>query len=167
MVKEVPVLCIVGPSRSGKTTLMEALIKELSSRGYRVATIKHSHHTVELDQPGKDSWRHRQAGAILSIFASPRSVAVFSDLEQELTLEELCVRFIHQADIVLVEGYKSTSYPKLLVLGDGRWNEMEWEGVTAIVSVQNICVNVPVFRPDDVAGMVTFLADKFLGGGKP
>ncbi len=162
MVKDVPILCIVGPSGSGKTTLMEGLIKELSKQGYRVATIKHSHHTVELDQPGKDTWRHRQAGATLSIISSPGTVAVFGEVERELTVEELCTRFIHGVDLVLAEGYKGSNYPKIAVVGNGKWDEADWTGVKAVISDQPLDVNVPAFRQTDVMGIATFLEDEFL-----
>lgn len=161
-----PILCIVGPSGSGKTTLMEGLIREMSKRGYRVATIKHAHHTVELDQPGKDSWRHRQAGATLSIISSPGSVAVFGKADQELTVEDLCYRFIRDVDLILVEGYKGSGHPKIVVVGGGKRDASDWTEVKAVVSGQPLnpplAEDVPVFWPEDVAGMVTFLENEFL-----
>lgn len=161
MVRGVPILCIVGPSGSGKTTLMEGMIKELSRRGYRVATIKHTHHAVELDQPGKDSWRHRQAGATLSIISSPEAIAIFGKVDRELTVEQLCTRFIHDVDLILVEGYKGSGYPKIVVLGNGSLDETTREGVKAIVSHQWLKVDVPQFQPSDVMGIVTFLENMF------
>lgn len=163
MDKGTPILCIVGPSGGGKTTLMEGLIRELSKRGYRVATIKHTHHVVELDQPGKDSWRHRQAGAAVSIISSPGSVAVFSEVEQELTVEELCSRFIHDVDLILAEGYKGSGYPKMVVVGNEGWDPADWTGVKAVVSNQRLDLDVPVFQASDVTRIATFLEYEFLG----
>lgn len=166
MAEGAPMVCIAGPSGSGKTTLMEELIRELSRRGYRVATIKHTHHAVELDQPGKDSWRHRQAGATVSVVVSRRSVAIFGDLERELTVEELSGRFIHQADLILAEGYKSGGTPKIVVVGDGAWDAAEWTGVKAVVSARRINAGVPVFPPTDVKAVASFLEHEFLGRRK-
>jgi molybdopterin-guanine dinucleotide biosynthesis protein B len=154
---------------------MEGLIKELSKRGYRVATIKHSHHAKELDKTGKDSWRHQQAGATISIISSPGAFAVFGEVERELTVEELCTRFIQSAalggsggvDLILAEGYKGSGYPKIVVVGDGKWDAADWAEVKAVVSDQRLsppqAENVPQFQPGDVMGMVTFLEDEFLG----
>lgn len=168
MDKDTPILCIVGPSGSGKTTLMEGLIQELSNRGYRVATIKRTHHAVELDQPGKDSWRHRKAGATLAIICSPGSVAVFSDVEQELTVDELYRRFIQEADLILAEGYKDSHYPKIVVVGKEGWDVASVTGVKAVVSDQRLdlpaCADrgVPVFSSAAVAEIATYLEEAFL-----
>lgn len=172
MAKRIPVLCVVGPSGSGKTTLMEGLIKELSRRGYRVATIKHAHHPVELDQRGKDTWRHRQAGAAVSVISSGSTVAVFSEEKRELAIEDLRARFIHDADLILAEGYKDSNCPKIVVVGNGRWSAADWIGVKAVVSDRHLDVDVPVFHRSDVTGIVRFLEHEFLErnfieGGEP
>ncbi|MFQ6112165.1 MAG: molybdopterin-guanine dinucleotide biosynthesis protein B, partial [Nitrospinota bacterium] len=72
----VPIICIVGKSEAGKTTLMESLIAELKGRGYSVATVKHDVHGVDLDQPGKDSWRYAQAGSDAVVLSSPTTLAL-------------------------------------------------------------------------------------------
>ena len=77
----IPIVSIVGKSNSGKTTLIEKLIAELTRRGWRVATIKHNRHGFEIDHEGKDSWRHKQAGAVATVVASPRRIAVIEDTE--------------------------------------------------------------------------------------
>ena len=160
-----PVLCVVGPSNSGKTGLMEALIKELSEKGYRIATIKHSHHSVEMDQPGKDSWRHRKAGADVSIFCSKERVAVFSEWEREPTVEELCSRYVQNVGWVLIEGFKESPYPKIVVIGDGKWDPSLWTEVKAVVSNHPCDASVPVFRPEEAKKIVGFLEHEILGHG--
>lgn len=162
MAKPAPILCIVGASESGKTTLMEGLIRELSKRGCRVATIKHTHHTVELDQPGKDSWRHRRAGAALSIVCTQGLVAVFSEIKEALTVEEVRSRFIRRADLILIEGFKDSGHPKVVVVGHGTWNAAEWTDVRAIVSDRPLDADIPVFRRNDTAGIIAFLEREFL-----
>lgn len=109
------ILSVVGKSNSGKTTLIEKLIPLLSGRGYRVATIKHNRHGFEIDHEGKDSWRHKRAGAVATVIASPRQVAVIEDSDRDYDIQELVDRFIHDADIVLVEGFKENPFPKIEV----------------------------------------------------
>ena len=84
-----PIICIVGKSGSGKTALVERIIPELKRRGYRVASIKHNPHDFELDQPGKDSWRHAQAGSDAVVISSPQKVALIKGVEHDPTLGEL------------------------------------------------------------------------------
>lgn len=108
------VLGIAGWSGSGKTTLIEALLPRLAARGLRVSVIKHSHHDIEPDVPGKDTWRHRQAGAAEVMLLSPHRVTVFAELAQELTLEQQLAR-LQPVDLVLLEGQKWQPVPKLEV----------------------------------------------------
>jgi molybdopterin-guanine dinucleotide biosynthesis protein B len=79
----IPILSVVGRSNAGKTTLIVKMIAELVRRGYRVATIKHNRHGFEIDHEGKDSWRHKQAGARITVIASPHQVAVVEDIEKD------------------------------------------------------------------------------------
>lgn len=110
------VLGLVGWSGSGKTTLLTALIPRLRARGLLVSTIKHAHHAVELDRPGKDSYRHRHAGAEETILANAARFALFSEHRQapEPDLAALVAR-LAPVDIVLVEGFKTYAFPKIEV----------------------------------------------------
>ncbi len=110
------VLGLVGWSGSGKTTLLTALIPCLRARGLRVSTIKHAHHAVELDRPGKDSYRHRHAGAEETILANAARFALFSEHREapEPDLAALVAR-LAPVDLVLVEGFKSYAFPKIEV----------------------------------------------------
>lgn len=105
---------LAGWSGSGKTTLMTALIPELVSRGLTVSTVKHAHHAFDIDQPGKDSWRHRQAGAQEVMIASDRRWALMHELrdEPEPSLDEL-LRRMSPVDLVLVEGFKRHAHLKI------------------------------------------------------
>ena len=101
----IPILCFVGRSNSGKTTLIERLIPELVQAGYRVATIKHAGHGFNLDTEGKDSWRHKQAGASTVIVLSKGSLAMFSDVSDQIKVEELRDRFLDKhIDLIIAEG---------------------------------------------------------------
>ena len=105
---------LAGWSGSGKTTLMTALIPELVSRGLSVSTLKHAHHAFDIDQPGKDSWRHRQAGAREVMISSQNRWALMHELRgtPEATFEDLARR-MNPVDVLLVEGFKRHPHPKI------------------------------------------------------
>ncbi len=103
-------------SGSGKTTLVAKLIPLLTARGLRVSTVKHAHHEFDIDQPGKDSWVHRQAGATEVLVASSRRFALMHELrdEPEPALSDLLAKLV-PVDIVLIEGFKRDPHPKIEV----------------------------------------------------
>ena len=107
---------LAGWSGSGKTTLLAALIPELVARGVSVSTIKHAHHEFDIDRPGKDSWRHREAGATEVMVASARRWALMHELrgDPEPPLDDLVAR-MSPVDLLLVEGFKRQPHPKLEV----------------------------------------------------
>ena len=108
-----PIISIVGKSDSGKTTLIEKLIRELEQRGYRIGVIKHASHGFDIDREGKASWRHKAAGAETVVVASPGSVAMVKD-EPINSLDHLATYF-NGIDLILTEGYKNESKPKIEV----------------------------------------------------
>lgn len=112
---DIPVICFVGPKNSGKTTLLEKVIRQLSSSGLRVAAFKHDAHDFRIDQPGKDSYRFAEAGAETVLIASATKTALVVRHDESPTLPELVARYVRGVDVVLAEGYKSSSYPKIVV----------------------------------------------------
>ena len=105
---------VVGWKNTGKTGLMERLVTEFTKRGLRISTIKHAHHGVDVDQTGTDSFRHRTAGALEVVLASPVRVAVMQELRgaPEPALQDLVAR-LQPVDLVLVEGFKTENHPKI------------------------------------------------------
>ncbi|KIN70731.1 Molybdopterin-guanine dinucleotide biosynthesis protein MobB [Sulfitobacter noctilucae] len=105
---------VVGWKNAGKTGLMERLVTEITGRGITVSTIKHAHHTFDVDQPGKDSFRHRTAGATEVLLASKTRFALMHELrdEEEPALADLLQR-LSPVDLVLIEGYKRDAHPKI------------------------------------------------------
>lgn len=116
-----PVFGLAGWHNAGKTTLLERLIGELRRRNHTVSTIKHAHHQFDVDQPGKDSYRHREAGAEEVLIASEHRWALMNELRgtPEPTLADLVAR-LSAVDIVLVEGFKRTPIPKLEIYRTGQ-----------------------------------------------
>ncbi|MGH7231715.1 MAG: molybdopterin-guanine dinucleotide biosynthesis protein B [Nitrospiraceae bacterium] len=158
-----PILSIVGRSNSGKTTLVERLIPELVVAGYRIATIKHAGHGFDLDTEGKDSWRHKRAGAGTVIVVSKGSLAMFADVSDEIKVEELRDRFVEaEYDLILAEGWKGEGYPKIVVVRDQAGEvAISPEGLLAVVSNKPIELSVPVFDPDDIKGLSEFIIRRF------
>jgi molybdopterin-guanine dinucleotide biosynthesis protein B len=162
----IPVITIIGKSGSGKTTLMEKLIAELTRRGHRVGTIKHhSHAGFEIDQPGKDSWRHAQAGSVHVIVAAPDKIASYRTIERELTLDEI-VAAIDDVDIILTEGYRQAGKPTLEIVrsetGTGLISPPEQ--LFAVTADSSIEVDVPLFDLMDTNAIVDLIEDLFLTG---
>ena len=110
-----PVVSIVGKSESGKTTVIERLVQELESRGYQVATIKHAPHGTTFDEPGKDSWRHIKAGSRAAVVSSPDNIVLVKPVPRDSPLEEIVRLLGEDYDIILTEGFKEGSAPKIEV----------------------------------------------------
>jgi molybdopterin-guanine dinucleotide biosynthesis protein B len=163
---EAPILCFVGRSNSGKTTLIERLIAELVKEGYRIATIEHAGHGFNMDTEGKDSWRHKQAGAQTVIVTSKGSLALFTDTEQEVGLEELRERYVPEGmDLVIAEGWKSEGLPKIVVVRDQVGEvTVSLDGLLGIVSNQPLPdppPGIPLFNPDDIEGVAALISRRF------
>jgi molybdopterin-guanine dinucleotide biosynthesis adapter protein len=161
--ENIPIVSIVGESDTGKTTLIEKIIPELTRRGYRVATIKHHNHHFDIDHRGKDSWRHKQAGACLTVLSSPSQVAVVEDVEKDHNIVELRDRYIHNADIILTEGFKRNSHPKIEVFRADRNKDLISRGdknLLAVAGDKPPEIDVPWFDGNDVMGIVTLIANK-------
>jgi molybdopterin-guanine dinucleotide biosynthesis protein B len=150
-----------GWSGSGKTTLIEKLIPELIGAGLRVSLIKHAHHDFDIDQPGKDSWRHRQAGASEVLISSGQRWALMHELRgvQEPTLEEHLAR-LSPCDLVLVEGFKREAIPKLEIHRPSVGKPLLFPDdphIVAVASDSALQTNLPRFDLNDVAGIANFI----------
>ena len=165
----VPIVSIVGKSDSGKTTLIEKLVPELTRRGYRVATVKHDVHGFEVDREGKDSWRHKRAGAHTVVISSPKKAALIRDVERDLSLAEIREKMIRDVDLILSEGYKKDVQPKIEIFRKEKHQELlctQGDNLIAIVSDQTFDVGVPCFDLEDMNGLSGFIEAEFLKAGK-
>jgi molybdopterin-guanine dinucleotide biosynthesis protein B len=158
-----PIVCFVGRSNSGKTTLIERLILELTQSGYRVATIKHAGHGFDLDTEGKDSWRHKRAGASQVVVLSKGSLAMFVDVPEELPIQKVRDRFVDESiDLIIAEGWKSEGLPKVIVVREELTEvNASLEGLIAIASIKPIDADVPWFDRDDVQGLAKLIIAGF------
>lgn len=153
---------LIGWSGSGKTTLFADLIPNLISRGFSVSTMKHTHHDFDMDQPGKDSYRHREAGAQEVLLTSAKRWALLHELrdEPEYDMETLIAKMA-PVDILLIEGFKSHSYPKIEVNRPSRGKPViarEDETVIAVASDEVIAdLNVPLLDLNDIESIADFI----------
>ena len=155
------VIGIVGWKNSGKTTLAAALIRELCARGLTVNSIKHAHHMVDVDQPGTDSYKHRDAGAREVLLAGGQRFAIMHELRgaEEPTLDELLAR-LGPCDWVVVEGFKTHSHPKIEVHRSENSHAPLYTEYTDIIAVAaNYAADFsgPVFDVNDVPAIADFI----------
>jgi molybdopterin-guanine dinucleotide biosynthesis protein B len=158
-----PVVSIIGKSKSGKTTLMEALISELKSRGYRIATIKHSVHRLNFDRPNKDSWRHIQAGSDATAIVSPDQIVLIKPITKEPDLNKVALLFGKDYDIILTEGFKQSGVPKLEVHRKAIGPPLsQINNLIAIATDEPLETKTRQFPLHDIKGMADFLENSFI-----
>ncbi len=154
---------VIGWKNEGKTTLVERLVAEITARGFRVSTVKHTHHRVDLDRPGKDSHRHRMAGAEQVVLSSASRWAVMTELRDgpEARLDDLLVQ-LAPVDLVIVEGYKRDSHPKVEVWRAERGQPLiaaDDPTVRVVASNDAPATTKPVIGLDEVAAIADFILD--------
>ncbi|MCK4509386.1 MAG: bifunctional molybdenum cofactor guanylyltransferase MobA/molybdopterin-guanine dinucleotide biosynthesis adaptor protein MobB [Desulfuromonadales bacterium] len=165
-----PVVSIVAKSGTGKTTLLEKLIAEMKERGFRVGAIKHDAHSFNIDHEGKDSWRLTQAGADTMLITSPDKLTMVKQhsKEHEPTLAETVRTYCHDIDIVLTEGFKRSTMPKIEVHRRERSEKLlcRDEGydpsLIAVASDSPLQVDVPLYDINDAKGLCDLIVERFL-----
>jgi len=164
-----PIISIVGYSDAGKTTLLEKLVPELKKKGYRVGTIKNSHHELNFDKKGKDSWRHFAAGADAVVVASVDKTVMIrrkeskgADSHSQLSFLE---KHLTDMDVIIAEGYKSAGFPKIEVFRPQAQEEpacLNDDTLTAIVTDVDLSASVPVFGLEESMQLADFIEREFL-----
>ena len=160
----IPVFSVIGSkSNVGKTTALCHIIKELKSRGYKVATIKHHGHDFDIDHPGKDTWMHADAGADIVAISSPNKIAIIEKVEKEYTLDEVISK-IENVDIIITEGYKREEKPKVEVFRKEISKEVfsKTEDLIAMITDTYIENNIPQFSFSEIKKLVDLIETKFL-----
>ncbi|MGB5984524.1 MAG: molybdopterin-guanine dinucleotide biosynthesis protein B [Desulfobacterales bacterium] len=156
-------LAVVGYSGSGKTTLLVRLIEEFCRRGLQVGTLKHDVHSFEMDRPGKDTWRHKQAGAAVTIISSPRQIGMVRDVDYDHQPQEL-LPLLNGMDLVLVEGFKGGSQPKIEIFRSAAHKPPACQGdphLLAVVSDIPQEWGVPRFELEDITALADFISAHF------
>jgi molybdopterin-guanine dinucleotide biosynthesis adapter protein len=154
---------VTGWKNSGKTTLVERLVSNLSARGLTVSTIKHAHHDFDVDQEGRDSWRHRKAGAFETAISSGVRWVLMHELrsEPEPSIDEILARMA-PCDLILVEGYKQEPFDKIELLPrDSEARDPVWKTQSGVVAVAGELVPddcpLPAFHPDAIGEIADFI----------
>lgn len=158
-----PFVSVIGNSGSGKTTFIEKLIPELIRRGLKVGTIKHDVHGFEIDKPGKDSWRHKHAGALATVISSPYQIGMVMDVEYDHKPDELLPLF-NGMDIILTEGYKRGDHSKIEIYRTEIINEPLCKNdkyLIALITDSDIVLDVPIFSLGAIKEVADFLIKHF------
>ncbi|MBN1188716.1 MAG: molybdopterin-guanine dinucleotide biosynthesis protein B [Dehalococcoidales bacterium] len=157
------VISIVGKSSTGKTTFLEKLIRELSVRGYKVATIKHSHHSISFDDPSKDSWRHARAGAAATVVSSTTEIQIIKPIPSELTAGELARYLGEDYDIILTEGFSRGDAPKIEIHRKEAGPLLDVAvNLFAVVTDEPLETTVPQFGLGDVKEVADLLEEGYI-----
>ena len=159
------IIGVAGFKNAGKTTLVERLVTELSGRGYRVSTVKHAHHSFDIDHEGRDSFRHRKAGASQVAVVSRARWAIVSELrgDAEPSLDDILAR-LEPCDLVIIEGYKRNRHDKIEVRNVADNQPRLYDADRSIVAVAaNGPVEdcpVPVYDRDEIAALADFICGR-------
>ena len=158
------IIGITGWKDVGKTYYASLIIKSLVKKGYKVGSIKHAHHDFDIDKPGTDSFKHREAGSSQVIISSSKRWAKITENNNanEKSLDEL-IKELHHVEIVVVEGFKKDNHPKIQILSkDSKYINKEINNVIAIVSDDLKDTITPVFKENDIEDLVEFIIKKIL-----
>jgi molybdopterin-guanine dinucleotide biosynthesis protein B len=159
---------VVGRKKRGKTTLVEKLVPEFKKRGYKVGTIKYTTMDHQFDTPGKDSFRHTQSGAGTTLVLSPNSIALFSSDLRKKEPDELFKLFFQDYDLIIGEGFKNSTYPKIEILDSSKDTEplcSAKDNLIALVCSNKMEYSVPVFSLEQIKPLVDFLEKKLKEDG--
>ncbi len=153
-----PYVAIVGKSKSGKTTIIINVIKEMKKRGYRIATVKHHNHHDHFDTEGKDTYLHYQSGADKTLISSPSAYGIFSRVKNELSLEDL-INKCDDVDLVIVEGYRLTSSNRIEIVRSSRSEDRicQDDEVMATITDVNLSSEKPMFGLNDYEKITDFI----------
>ena len=162
------VVSFVAKSGTGKTTLLEKVIAQLKERGYKVGVIKHDAHRFDIDHPGKDSHRLTAAGADTMLISSPEKLALVKKHAASPPVEELLATYFGDMDIVLTEGFKKSSMPKIEINRQERSATLICRGeehdptLVAVASDGQLALDVPVLDLNDAVAVADFIEESFL-----
>lgn len=160
-----PILSFVGHSGCGKTTFIEKLIPLLARHGVKVAVIKHDVHGFEMDKPGKDTWRHKRAGAFATIISNANQIGMVMDVQHDHQPVELAPLLRH-ADLIITEGFKRATHPKVEVFRPAATNDCDLlcrndPDLVAVISDDPISMDIPCFSFSHIDAVAGFISSHF------
>ena len=158
------IIGITGYKDVGKTHYASLIIKLLVKRGFKIGSIKHAHHEFDIDKPGTDSFKHREAGSSQVVISSSARWAKIIENKnmKEKNFDQLIKEF-QEVDIIVVEGFKKENHPKIEIMGKGLKNiNKEINNIIAIVSDELLDTSIPVFKKNDNERLVEFIIKKIL-----
>lgn len=163
----IPVIAIVGWSKTGKTTLVERLIDAFTKKGVKVAAVKHHHKDLSIDIPGKDTYRFKNAGAATTILVTDQKIALVEDVQKRYSLHDIMTRYVRDVDLCIAEGFKREVVPKIEITADREsGEEFLYETDSNVIAVVNddvVAKDLPTFKRDDLKGIVAFIESRILG----
>jgi molybdopterin-guanine dinucleotide biosynthesis protein B len=162
------ILLIVGKSNSGKTTLVEKLIRELKSRRYNIGSVKHTHDRFDFDKEGKDSWRHKKAGADATLVVTDTRVALVK--EDDRSPQTKMLDYLHGADIIIAEGFKTQALPKIEIFRKDSPHTsplcLDDPNLVAFVTDSDPRPLVPLFGLEEIEELADFIENSYLIPGQ-
>ncbi|WDP91196.1 MAG: molybdopterin-guanine dinucleotide biosynthesis protein B [Desulfobacter sp.] len=162
------IVLIVGKSNSGKTTLVEKLIRELTARGLSIGSVKHAHDNFDFDKEGKDSWRHKKAGADATLVVTDTRVALVKNDERS-HIQKIRA-YLKDADLIIGEGFKTLALPKIEIFRTAGPHKaplcLEDPDLIAFVTDSDVRPDVPVFGPEDIRALADFIESSPLLSGE-
>jgi molybdopterin-guanine dinucleotide biosynthesis protein B len=162
-------IAIAGKSGSGKTTLLEKIIPILKNRGHRIGVVKHAHRGFEMDQTGKDSWRHKKAGAAATLVVSENTIALVKD-EDAPSLKAM-LHYLSDMDLIIVEGFKHAKIPKIEIFRTAGGHEsplfMDDPNLAAFITDSSLRPPVPTFDINDAGAIALFIETTFIHDQPP
>lgn len=159
------ILLVVGKKKVGKTTLIENLITGLKARGRKIGSMKYTTQDHQFDTPGKDSFRHAQAGAESTLILSPTKIALFSRILRKKKLEELLDFVFAECDLVIGEGFKDSTFPRIEVFDTEKHSGLlcsSEDDLIAVVGDVDPSLKVPYFPPSQIDSLIELIEDRFL-----
>ena len=158
------IICITGKSNSGKTTLLEKLIFELNNRGYKLGSVKHTHDGFDFDKRGKDSWRHKRAGARATLVVTEKKIALVKEDSRPYT--DKMQTFLGDMDLILAEGFKKHPLKKIEIFRTNSDHKepmcLEDPNLIAFVTDSEYRPQVPIFGLNDVQEIASFIEKNYL-----
>ena len=154
------ILSVTSYSGVGKTTLIENIVKILTDRGYKIGTIKHTCHDIDIDQEGKDSYKHRKAGASKVCVVSKNRVSFIEERREERNLKDI-IKLYNDMDLIIIEGYKKYKFKKLEIIRSDKYNEIisDKEDLIGIIIDLNYQMDIVKFNLDEYINISNFIEE--------